>query len=300
VENLIETIKAKSAQIKEKRQQFLAKLLDLQKTLAAATEDVSIYAQSKSIDLQMIGPDDWIYGRLTYGNGTVKIAHRSTEDDYIETMRGVEDYSQTFKVQKMEGVPIEWLEKLSSEEIITSLLNDIKKQLDDVSGKTNMSMAALDKVLSTQSCMISDGVINELKIIKDESLHRDWLKARNQIQIDPSDSIARSSSYLESVCYKILNDLNIPLPNDKDVEHLIGEVVKNVPFFQSRDAENDFKKLFKGIKTIFQAIGTLRTHFSTAHGSIPGSQKLDEDCARFVSDAAGAVSVFVLKRYKLP
>lgn len=184
MENLIETIKAKSAQIKEKRQQFLAKLLDLQKSLASAIEDVSIYAQSKSVELQTIGPDDWVYGHLTYGNGMIQIAYRSTEDDYIESMHCVlEEYSQIHKVQKIEGAPVEWLEKLSTEEIIISLLTDIEKQLDEVSGETNMSMAALDKVLSTQSCMISDDVVNELKINKDDNLHRDWLKARSQIQI---------------------------------------------------------------------------------------------------------------------
>lgn len=127
---------------------------------------------------------------------------------------------------------------------------------------------------------------------------RIWLKARISIQSDPADSITRSSSYLESVCRLILDELNVDLPNKKDITNLIGRAVKALGLSDDPIANEDLQKLFGGIKSIFQSVVSMRTHFGSAHGFSPGDYMAPEHYARLINDASATAITYLLRRLK--
>ncbi len=294
----IDRIRAKSAHVKTSRKYFYEKLEKLQNVLADALSDIYVYAQSKNVTLETISPDDSVYGHLFFSKGKLGIAYRSTEDDFEDSTNNVPNESWSYKIKDLSGCPIEWLERLSGRRAIDSLMTDLERTIEDFEEDSRASINVLEKALNSQSNTVYDSLVEELKKIDDNNLHRDWLKARNQIQIDPADSINRTSSFLESLCRKILLELSESLPQKKDISKLISATVKALDLSGNKEADNDLKQLVGGVKSIFQAVGSLRTHFGTAHGSSPNDYEVNESHARLVSDASAAVSNFLLHRYK--
>lgn len=294
----IDRIIAKSAQIKESRQCFYEKLEGLEKTLVESLSDIDVYAKSKSTTLVTISPDDAVYGYLYFNQGELKIAYRTTEEDYFDSIDNISQEDQRYKIRGLSGCPIEWLERLSGERVIKSLMADLESALESIEEDSQESINVLERALDSQSNTVSDSLVEELKEIKNDKLHRDWLKARRQIQIDPADSINRTSSFLESICRMILTGLSKSLPKNKNISNLIGATVTALGLSENKEADNDLKQLVGGVKSIFQAVGSLRTHFGTSHGSSPGDYEVDEYHARLASDASVAVTNFLLQRYK--
>ena len=257
-----------------------------------------MWARSEKESLKMIGPDDWIYGYLAFSEGEREVVYRSTEDDFQDAMSQVPEEYQSYKSKSINSCSIIWLEKLSSEKNINSLLSNIDKSLESIENNTIGSIESLNKALDSQSEEISNETIEALREASSDELIRHWLKARSSIQSDSADSITRSSSYLESVCRLILTETNEPLPNKKDITNLIGAAVKALDLSDDSEANNDLKQLFGGIKSIFQSVGSMRTHFGTAHGVAPGDYVPKEHYARLINDASATASTYLLRRLK--
>lgn len=298
MDSIIDEIQAKSLLVKDKRKLLLSKLKDLEKSLTDSIGDISIFAQGKMVDLEIYGDGDCVYGYLFYSNGELKIAYRNTEDDCIESQVSLSTDDKEYTFKNVGDTQIDWLEKLSSEESITLLLRSVGKKLDTIYETSNNSIMSLEKILASQSNAVFEDTKKDLKEFSEKNLYHDWQKARQQVFIEPSDSITRTSSYLESVCKKILHDLSVPLPVKSDITNLIKSVSNVIELSGNAEADPILKQLFGGIKGVFQAIGALRTHFGTAHGRSPQFHKIDENCARLANDAAAAVSVFIIKRFK--
>lgn len=207
---------------------------------------------------------------------------------------------RTYSIQELSSAPIEWLESLSSEESLNSLLEDLASQLDDMELPAN-NYTVIDKMLNSESNLIFKHTTKVLQETDDHNLYGSWLKARNCIQTDPADSITRTCSYLEAVCKKILSDLEQPQPVRRDISSLIAETMKVLNLSPDEQVNDDLKRLLGNVKGIFSAIGSLRTHFGSAHGAAPGSYELNGDHARLLNDIGGALSgfLFTLSKGKL-
>lgn len=296
---ILDKIKGRSAIIKEQRNTILSKLVDLGEVLSESLAGIDVFAKSPNETLEMIGPDDWVYGALSYGQGELRISYRTTEDDFHDAMNQVEPEYQSYDVKTIKSCPIHWLEKLSSEKQINQLLANIEKALTSIQENTVGSLESLNKALESQSEEIAAEAMEALKNYESEELVRIWLKARSSIQTDPADSITRSSSYLESVCRLILAELEKELPNRTDISNLINAAVSALDLSDDAEANRDLKQLFGAIKGIFQAIGAMRTHFGSAHGFSPGDYMPPEHYARLVNDASATASTYLLRRLNL-
>lgn len=296
--SLIEKIKSRSHSIKEQREVFVTKLEELNTTLSEYLGGIELRAQSSQVELEQIGPDDWTYGYLCFSRGKLKVSYRTTHDDYDDEMNHVPDEYQSYKMIDIGSCSVKWLEKLSSDNQINNLLKNIERTLSSIESNTVGSIESLTKALNFQS----EGIATETQDVLSEYSYSDlpsqWEKARRYISSDPSDSITRSSSYLESVCRLILHETGEPFPNKKDITSLIGSAVKALELSENAEANDDLKKLFSGIKSIFQAVGAMRTHFGTAHGSTPGDYVANEDYARLVNNASATASIYLLQRLK--
>jgi hypothetical protein len=293
----IDDIRSKAANIKSKRGEVYRKLQQLESELQDALQSIPIYAQSKRLTLQTIGIDDGLYGFLCWSSEKLAIAYRSTEEDFDDLYNNVPDEYRTFSEKELATSPIEWLELISSEDVINSLLESIKGKLENIEQQTN-NYSVIDKILNTESAILSKQIAEELKALGDENLYNNWNKARNCIQTDPADSITQTCSYLEAICRKILSDLKQPQPSQKDISSLINIVIDNVNISSDSLANEELKMLLGNIKGILAAIGKLRTDFGSAHGNFPGKRQLNEHSARFINDIGGSVSSFLLNLVK--
>lgn len=86
---LVERIKGRSSRIKAQRNAFVSKLVKLNETLSEALEGIDVWAQSGQESLEMIGPDDWVYGCLSFSNKGLEVVYKSTEDDFYEAVSQV-------------------------------------------------------------------------------------------------------------------------------------------------------------------------------------------------------------------
>jgi len=298
VSSLIEKIKNRSDNIKSQRNTFVSKLEELNNVLSKKLSGIDVWAHSSSETLEMYGPDHKIYGNLSFSEGVLKIFYRSTEDDIHDAMNHIPEEYQTIQTKSIKSCPIEWLEKLCTEKQIDYLLSSIDKSLVSIESHTIGSIDSLNKTLDSQSEEISNETANALKESNSDELLGVWLKARSSIQSDPSDSITRSSSYLESVCRLVLKETDEPLPNKKDMTNLIGSAVNALNLSDNSEANHDLKQLFGGIKGVFQAVGSMRTHFGTAHGFTPGDYVAQEHYARLINDASATASTYLLRRLR--
>lgn len=214
----IERIKAKCSTIKAKRLQFYEKLEELQNALREAAVDVDVYARSENSNLGSIGPDEWVYGYLSFGKGELTVAYRTTDEDFSDSIAKIPDEYRSYNIKELSVCPIEWLETLSSKNSISSLMSNLESSIDAMEESAIKSVNSLDRTLSWQSNKIYEDSFKEIKELNDDNLHRAWIKARNQIFTDPAESITRTSSYLESVCRKIHDDLSETLPTKKDIQ----------------------------------------------------------------------------------
>lgn len=293
---LIEKIRSRSDKIREQRNAFISKLEELEKILSESLKDIDIWAQSSKKSLEMISVDEWAYGYLSFSGGKLEVIYRTTQDDLHDSIEQTPEDFQYFKSKSIRSCPVEWLEKLSTERNVNILLSDIEKRLDSIERNSVESVGCLDKALESQSEEISNGVVDVLESESSDDLLNVWLKARGSIQLDPADSITRSSSYLESVCRFILKETGEAFPNKMDMSSLIGSAVKALDLSDNSEANNDLKQLFGGVKSVFQAIGSMRTHFGTAHGFTPGDYVVNEHYARLINDASATVSTYLLRR----
>lgn len=296
--DLIEKIKARSLNIKKQREKFVSKLVELNDTLSESLNGIDVWARSSKEILEMTGPDDWVYGYLSFSEGELEIVYRSTEEDLIDTINKVSEEHRSYKTKSIKSCSIGWLESLSTEEHVSRLLSNIDKSLESIEDDSISSIKSLNEALDSQSEEISNEAIEALREAGSDELIGHWLKARSSIHSDPADSITRSSSYLESVCRLILVEVKEPLPNKIDITNLINAAVKALDLSDNAEANRDLKQLFGGIKSIFQSVGSMRTHFGTAHGFAPGDYLPSEHYARLINDASATASTYLLRRLK--
>jgi hypothetical protein len=294
----IEILRTKSQAIQAKRKFVLEKLFELERSLGEALEGIAIFGKSGQVTLGQVGHDEWIYGYLSFSEGLLDVAYRSTEDDYVDAVQKVPEDYQSFSIKHISICSSEWLEKLVDAKIINSLSVDLEAKLDQINSAADGSVESISKILASQAEELNSDTVEILSHMGDDSLLKGWSTARSLVAIEPSDSITRSSSYLESVCRKILADLEIPLPNKKEITNLISECVKALGLSDDSEAQSDLTQLIGSLKGVCQAIGTLRTHFGTAHGSSPGDYQISSHDARLANNAAAAISVFLLQRHR--
>lgn len=294
----IETLRAKAAALRSKRGVVTEKLFELERNLTETFSEMKIYAQSCKVNLDQIDEDEWTYGYLSFHDGVINVAYRSTEDDFADAMQNTPEEFQSYRQKHISVCSVEWLEKFAVDRIIESLVRNLDKQLDEMNNTADQSVLSMNKILEAQAEQLNTDTIDILANFADSSLISMWNKARRSITTDPAESITRSSSYIESVCRKILADLNQPLPTTITMTSLINECVKFVKLSHDKKAQSDLLQLTSNLKGVCQAIGTLRTHFGSAHGSSLGDYEVDEHDARFANNAAATVSSFLLHRHR--
>lgn len=136
-----------------------------------------------------------------------------------------------------------------------------------------------------------------------EGLHqcqRDFERAVGSIAADPEQAIASASSLLESVCKAILEQAGRELPNNESMQPLMKATLDALELAPGSEAEPDIRGALKGLASIAQGIGALRTKAGAAHGRGPGHAPLEPRHARLAVNAASTVGLFLLEAALAP
>lgn len=289
-----EALKQLSRKVSESRSAVRKGLAVLEEDLREATGGLNVYATGEKVGLGLIGEDDWKYGHLNFDGESLNILTSSTHDDMFNSNTFCEGQMRVRHFSKISFE--EDLMKLASPESISSLWDALELQIRKLLGEANSASSVISEFTGIQSVSIHDGLSN---LITDEYFGKQWGKARQSIEIDPSDSLTRSSSFLESVCRHYLEKRQIDLPSSKVISELIGKVVKD---FKPREGQEEpgvtdsLNKLYGGIKSIAQGTGSLRTQLGTAHG---GHKVANSSDARLVNNLAGSIAIYILESLRI-
>ncbi|NWD60005.1 abortive infection family protein [Pseudomonas sp. IPO3774] len=254
---------------------------------------LSLYVTGKKIVLGMVDEDDWEYAKLNFDGSNLRVLTSTTHEDghnYGTAREGemTVHYIGDFKDD-------EKLTKVASRDSINSLWIAVEEAVSEMLGEAKGSA----RLLSEFSDIQSESIHKDLSdLMNGNYFEKQWVKARLAIDTDASDSLTRTTQFLESVCRHYLEKRKIPLGNKKTITDFINAVVADFPplkFPNGEDHTADIKAFFGGVKGISQSAGALRTHLGTAHG---GDKTANADEARLSNNLAGAVAIYILEKLK--
>ena len=131
-----------------------------------------------------------------------------------------------------------------------------------------------------------------------ESVHAVWKKALNRRDSDPDGAITSARTLLETVCKRILDELEITYDDKTDLPKLYTNVAKGLNIAPNQHSENAIKAILGGIIQSVNGIGTLRNILSDSHGR--GGRLSVKPLPRHASlavNTAGAVATFLVETF---
>ncbi|RMM60380.1 abortive infection family protein [Pseudomonas savastanoi] len=295
-----EALKRMSQRVLETRSEVRAGLENVEKELREAVSGLSIYVTGMKVVLGMVDEDDWEYAKLNFDGENLRILTSTTHEDghNYGTYREGEMH-----VRSIAYFNDEKLTKIASKDSINSLWTAVEEAISDMLGEAKSSVRLLSEFSDVQSESIHKDLAD---LMKGDYFEQHWANARLAIETDASDSLTRTTQFLESVCRHYLEKREISLGKIKTVSEFINAVADDFPpLVLPESSENseeikaqfvkDVKALLGGIKSVSQGCGIFRTHYGTAHG---GNKTAYADEARLVNNLAGAVSIYILEKLK--
>ena len=181
-----------------------------------------------------------------------------------------------------------WFSFDSAIDLIESMMDEIEEYgLTAIGSRSSLALSAT----------VLQNVVNATDY---ESVKKDLERALTAADDDPESAITSACSTVESVCKCILEDMNRPLPQKKDIRGLVTEVSKHLNLSPGRtdidkDIEIDVKQILSGLVGVTSGIGALRTHSGDAHGRGVKRVQVDSRIARLAINAASTISLFYIE-----
>jgi len=129
------------------------------------------------------------------------------------------------------------------------------------------------------------------------SVSEDFNRALKNIENDPEQAIASSSSTLESICKAIIEFEGKNLPKKQTMSTLLSETVAIVNFSPENHSEGEIKRILGGIQNVILGIGALRSGFSSAHGHGIKKYKLSNRHVRLLVNSMVTFGMFLIETY---
>jgi len=277
-----------TTKLKNERRLLLEKLDALEKKLVDSMGELGCYGTSNSVMLE-----SWFYeesdragttnGWLAFDGSKLVVRTEKYEDGWPEP-----DWDEHL----LKDVSPEWQVLLSAPLVLESLIDNISSQLEEEHNTITNTNERLSEYVAAETIAIDADLKENFE--HHPSLLESWQMAREAVEVDPENSIARSSSHAETVFKRCLKEFGDTGYETLTVQALTSRVVKKL-----RDTgmlDEGASQSLAGIGTIFHGIGTLRNSSSTAHGKNEGYTPPGPDLAQLINHLSGAGSAFVLKQ----
>jgi hypothetical protein len=136
-----------------------------------------------------------------------------------------------------------------------------------------------------------------------DTVSREIDRALRNAEHDPEDAVTAACSTLEAVCRSILVELDLPIPDKKDIAGLVRAVQEPLNLSPGRsdlpkEIAEDVRQILGGLTTAARGIGALRTHGGDAHGRERGRRAVDARIARLAIHAASTVALFLIETWE--
>nr|WP_316233798.1 abortive infection family protein [Bradyrhizobium sp. SZCCHNPS2010] len=148
-----------------------------------------------------------------------------------------------------------------------------------------------------------DSLSQAAQVLDFDTVSRDIERALASAHTDPEDAVTAACSTVESVCRSILIELELSLPEKKDIKGLFAAVRKPLGLGTDREEldpliADDVRKVLNGLATVVEGIGSLRTHGGDAHGRERGYTRLDRRIASLALHSASTVALFLIETWQ--
>jgi hypothetical protein len=141
-------------------------------------------------------------------------------------------------------------------------------------------------------------VSDALEIFDAEGVHAVWTKALSRRNIDPEGAITVARTLLETVCKRILDDLNEPYSEKDDLPKLYSKAAKQLNLAPDQHSEEPIKAILGGAMNLVNGIGTLRNRLSDSHGRGGKPVKPSPRHASLSVNTAGAIATFLVETHQ--
>lgn len=279
---------ALSARVKNERRILFERLKAFEEKLLGLMDGLGCQGTSKHVTVSIWEHEESGFSggsvAWLFFNGTRLMVRTSTFSDYGDDPKQ-NDY-------ELDAVELSWLALLSGPEYLDSLVADISDTLEEEHTLFSSANEWLTKFVAAEKAEIDADLSEGFE--QYPTLLESWQKARAVVESDPEDSIARSSSHLETVLKTCLKQLGDTGHEKMPVDKLTARMVKKL-----RDAtgvEDGVLQSLSGLGTIFHGVGTTRNSSSTAHGKNEGYSAPGVEIAQLINHLAGAGSAFILKQ----
>lgn len=129
------------------------------------------------------------------------------------------------------------------------------------------------------------------------TIHREFDRAMESVEIKPRDAVLAASNILESIFKIYIEDNGLTMPDKLDLQPVFKVVRSHLGLEPNIVADQDLQKIISGIFSVVDGIGSLRTHAGSAHSEGRKSYKLEPRHARLAVSAAHTVATFVLETW---
>lgn len=288
-----EALSRLTKQVIDTRSAVRAGLESVEKDLREGMNGLSVDARGKRVTFAQVDEDDWEYGLLNFDGTNLRVLTSTTIEDGHNYGTPWEGHMTSRHMSEIKDDEI--ITKLASPDSIKSIWTAVEEQVNEMLSDAKSSAKLLSEFSNIQSESIHKQLVD---LMNGDYFEKQWVKARLAIETDASDSLTRTTQFLESVCRHYLEKRKISLGNKKTITDLINAVVGDFPplkLINGEDHTTDIKAFFGGVKGISQSSGALRTHLGTAHG---GDKTANSDEARLSNNLAGAVAIYILEKLK--
>lgn len=182
--------------------------------------------------------------------------------------------------------------------IVQSKRTYVQNLLKDTDSSVIVAIAHELNITPPNSCIVSVESIQEL--IKSHDLNsvlEDFHRALKNIENDPEQAIASSSSTLESICKAIIELEGKNLPKKQTMATVLSEAVAIVNFSPESHSEVEIKRILGGIQNVILGVGALRSGFSAAHGHGIKKYKLSSRHVRLLVNSMATFGMFLIETY---
>ena len=298
-DQFIEQIRTLVKQASSKDAELRNAFSRLSETLVEICKDVSIWGESGQITFWECEPTgEFEHGYLGFrSEDGIQVCHRDMYDCMAEA-DNPDPYGSHYKFRDFNEVPTEWLRRAVAagklEEVLAKIRTELQKHVADLSDASH----SVQRLIDTPTQAIGSTFSNLAQELGYDSIVQDWRSAESSIASDPPTAIARACSLVETVCKHLLAELGVDEPADKSIHPLFKATARALGLDPEGQADSELKGLCGGLASVAQHIGSLRTKFSTAHGSGPDQTQLGPSHARLAVNAAGNLSTFFMEQWK--
>ena len=133
-----------------------------------------------------------------------------------------------------------------------------------------------------------------LTSLDEESVRAVWKKAMDRRISDPEGAITAARALLESTCKHVLEELQVPYPDDADPGKLWALCAEHLNLSPSQHSEVVFKSILGNCQSIVNNLAAIRNKIGDAHGHGKRAVKAKPRHAELAVNLAGSMAAFLV------